>query len=187
MEGRPSLPNSAGVKLSGKANTRQIANPANDDTIRGQEEADKSSQPIRFSKKGIDMSLLNSILEKLGLKKGDKPAAAVSAPVDVQSKYMEDAKKSAAPVAVDVADVVARLDGMAKKYPMKLNWKESIVDLLVLLDLPHKGEDLKELAVELNCPADKIDDSFKRNMWLHKAVLQKIADAGGRIPPELLK
>jgi hypothetical protein len=133
------------------------------------------------------MSLLNSILEKLGLKKSDKPAAAVSAPVDVQSKYMEDAKKSAAPVAVDVADVVARLDGMAKKYPMKLNWKESIVDLLVLLDLPHKGEDLKELAVELNCPADKIDDSFKRNMWLHKAVLQKIADAGGRIPPELLK
>jgi hypothetical protein len=144
--------------------------------------------PIRCSvKKGCDMSLLDSILDKLGLKKDAKPAAAVSAPVDVQSQYMADAKKSAAPVPVDVADVVARLDGMAKKYPMKLNWKESIVDLLVLLDLPHKGEDLKALAVELKCPAEKIDDSFQRNMWLHKAVLQKIADAGGRIPPELLK
>jgi len=154
----------------------------------GKEKRAACQHPIRHSdKKGFDMGLLDGILEKLGLKKGAKPLSEVSAPTDVQAKYMQDAQRSTAAVKIDVADVVTRLDGMAKKYPMKLNWKESIVDLLVLLDLPHKGEDLKELAVELKCPDNIITDSFKRNMWLHKAVLQKIADAGGKIPPELLK
>ncbi|MGB7538079.1 MAG: DUF3597 family protein, partial [Anaerolineales bacterium] len=58
--------------------------------------------------------------------------------------------------------------------------------LLVLLDLPHGANDLKELAVDLKCPANIVDDSFKRNMWLHKAVLKAIADNGGNIPKNLL-
>ena len=29
-------------------------------------------------------------------------------------------------------------------------------------------------------------DSAQMNMWLHKTVLQKIADKGGNIPAELL-
>jgi hypothetical protein len=78
------------------------------------------------------------------------------------------------------------LEGKAKKNPMKLNWKESIVDLLVLLELPHTGNDLKEMAVELQCPKEIIDDSFKRNMWLHKTVLKKVAACGGNIPRDLL-
>jgi hypothetical protein len=30
-------------------------------------------------------------------------------------------------------------------------------------------------------------DSAQMNIWLHKAVLQKIADNGGNIPAELLE
>jgi hypothetical protein len=140
------------------------------------------------------MGLFDNILEKLGLKKtaeAAKPATPGSPRVTGSQSYYtpsaaSTAAASAAPKPVAVVDVVGKLEGMAKKYPMKLNWKESIVDLLVLLDLPHKGEDLKELAVELKCPDNIINDSFKRNMWLHKAVLKAIADNGGNIPKNLL-
>ena len=44
----------------------------------------------------------------------------------------------------------------------------------------------KELAVELGCPEQYMADSAKMNVWLHKTVLQKIAENGGDIPQELL-
>jgi Domain of unknown function (DUF3597) len=39
---------------------------------------------------------------------------------------------------------------------------------------------------ELCCPGDLMGDSARMNMWLHKIVLQQIADNGGNIPQELL-
>lgn len=44
----------------------------------------------------------------------------------------------------------------------------------------------KWLATELGCPADKMNESAQMNMWLHKTVLQKLADNGGNIPKDLL-
>jgi hypothetical protein len=44
----------------------------------------------------------------------------------------------------------------------------------------------KELAAELGCPAEKMGDSAQMNMWLHKTVLQKLAENGGNIPASLL-
>ena len=70
--------------------------------------------------------------------------------------------------------------------PQKLNWKTSIVDLLKLLGLDSSLDARKELATELGCPKEKMDDSAKMNMWLHKTVLQKLAENGGNIPKELL-
>ncbi len=145
------------------------------------------------------MGLFDSILEKIGLKKAAAPAApaASAAPRPTGGHYTPSASNVATPGSVAAAaaampkpmatvDVMSKIEGMAKKNPMKLNWKESIVDLLVVLDLPHGANDLKELAVELKCPANIVDDSFKRNMWLHKAVLKAIADNGGNIPKNLL-
>ena len=83
-------------------------------------------------------------------------------------------------------DVTAVLESKAAKHPEKLNWKVSIVDLLKLLGLDRSLTARKELATELGCPADKMADSAQMNMWLHKAVLQKLADNGGNVPPELL-
>jgi hypothetical protein len=85
-----------------------------------------------------------------------------------------------------VVDVVAALEGMAAANPQKLNWKTSIVDLLKLLDMDSSLTARKELAAELNCPADRMADSASMNMWLHKTVLRKIADNGGNIPESLL-
>jgi hypothetical protein len=81
---------------------------------------------------------------------------------------------------------VAELESLALANPQKLNWKTSIVDLLKLLDIDSSLSARKELATELACPKDLLGDSAKMNMWLHKTVLQKVADNGGNIPREML-
>lgn len=90
------------------------------------------------------------------------------------------------PVAVPVVDVVAKLEKLSAESPEKLNWKSSIVDLLKLLGIDSSYEARKELAVELGCPTEKMADSAEMNIWLHKTVLQKIAENGGNIPGYLL-
>ena len=92
----------------------------------------------------------------------------------------------AAPVAISVVDVVGQLEALAQKNAEKLNWKTSIVDLMKLLGLDSSLAARKELATELACPAEKMGDSAQMNMWLHKTVLQKLADNGGNIPSDLL-
>jgi hypothetical protein len=90
------------------------------------------------------------------------------------------------PRPIAVVDVVAQLEDWGAANPQKPNWKTSIVDLLKLLELDSSFAARKELATELGCPGDLMGDSAKMNMWLHKTVLQKIADNGGNIPNELL-
>jgi hypothetical protein len=136
------------------------------------------------------MSFFGKILEKLGL----KHAAAAPAPAPQAPKAPPVATPAPAPVPaappppkpIDVVDVVAHLEKLAAANPQKLNWKTSIVDLLKLLDIDSSFAARKELATELHCPSDLMGDSAKMNMWLHKTVLQKIADNGGNIPKELL-
>jgi hypothetical protein len=89
-------------------------------------------------------------------------------------------------IPVSVVDVVGQLEAKAAASTEKLNWKTSIVDLLKLVGLDSSLAARKELATELGCPADKMGDSAQMNMWLHKAVLQKLATNGGNIPKELL-
>ncbi|MEQ1530270.1 MAG: DUF3597 domain-containing protein, partial [Methylococcales bacterium] len=62
----------------------------------------------------------------------------------------------------------------------------SIVDLLKLLGLDSSLTARKELATELGCPAAAMADSAQMNIWLHKNVLQKLAQNGGNIPQDLL-
>ena len=129
------------------------------------------------------MGIFSSILSKLGFGKAEaaeQPAAAVQAPVTPAPAA------AAAPVAISVVDVVGQLETLAAKHAEKLNWKVSIVDLLKLLGLDSSLGARKELATELGCPAEKMGDSAQRNMWLHKTVLQKLADNGGNVPKELL-
>ena len=129
------------------------------------------------------MGIFSSILSKLGFGKAEaaeQPAAAVQAPVSPAPAA------AAAPVAISVVDVVGQLETLAAKHAEKLNWKVSIVDLLKLLGLDSSLGARKELATELGCPAEKMGDSAQMNMWLHKTVLQKLADNGGNVPKELL-
>jgi Domain of unknown function (DUF3597) len=90
----------------------------------------------------------------------------------------------AAPKAMSQVDVTKMLEQKAKGTG--LNWKQSISDLLFLLDIDNSREARTELAKELGAPADVMTDSARMNTWLHKEVLRKIAENGGNIPQELL-
>lgn len=128
------------------------------------------------------MGIFSNILSKLGFGNDEKEVPAEAAP----APQVAEAPAVAAPVAISAVDVVAKMEALSKANPEKLNWKVSIVDLLKLLGLDSSLSARKELAAELGCPAEKMGDSAQMNMWLHKTVLQKLAENGGNIPAELL-
>jgi hypothetical protein len=129
------------------------------------------------------MGMFSNILAKLGFGSDKVEAAAQTAPV---TEVATAAPAAPAVVAISVVDVVANMEALAKAHAEKLNWKVSIVDLMKLLGLDSSLTARKALAAELGCPADKMGDSAQMNMWLHKTVLQKLADNGGNIPADLL-
>jgi hypothetical protein len=90
----------------------------------------------------------------------------------------------AAPKAMSQVDVTNMLEQKARGTG--LNWKQSISDLLFLLDLDNSYDARVELAKELGAPQEVMGDSARMNTWLHKTVLRKIAENGGNIPQELM-
>ena len=135
------------------------------------------------------MSLFSTILDKLGF---NRSASAAPAPPPASRPGAEAPRTAptpaapAAPVRVTVVDVMGKIEGLAAANPQKLNWKTSIVDLLKLLGIDSSLTARKELATELGCPPEKMNDSAQMNIWLHKTVLQKLADNGGNVPKDLL-
>ncbi|CAM5197851.1 hypothetical protein CDEN61S_03426 [Castellaniella denitrificans] len=125
------------------------------------------------------MGLFSTILEKLGF------GGAQAAPAP-DATAVAPANAAPASQAISVVDVVGQLEQKAAANPQKLNWKTSIVDLMKLLDMDSGLGARKELATELGCPADKMGDSAQMNMWLHKAVLARLAENGGNVPADLL-
>jgi hypothetical protein len=135
------------------------------------------------------MSIFNNILEKLGFDKLSAKTASAPRPIPASktaSAPQGAPKASRTPTDNPRVDVTAKLEGLAASNGQRLNWKESIVDLLKLLGLDSSLEARKQLAKELGCPAEKMGDSAQMNIWLHRAVLRKLADNGGNVPKELL-
>ena len=108
---------------------------------------------------------------------------AQAAPVEA-APAAAPAATQAAPAPISEVDVEANLAAMAQGKD--LNWRSSIVDLMKLLGMDSSLTARKELAAELGCPAEKMGDSAQMNMWLHKTVLQRMAENGGNVPAELL-
>ena len=81
-------------------------------------------------------------------------------------------------------DVAAVLDGLASQQKQKLDWRHSIVDLMKLLGLDSGLQARKELAQELGYTGDR-GDSAAMNVWLHKQVMRKLAENGGKVPDDL--
>jgi hypothetical protein len=82
-------------------------------------------------------------------------------------------------------DVNAVLTERAAKKKEKLDWRRSIVDLMKVLDLDSSLTARKALAQELNYTGD-MNDSATMNMWLHKQVMKKLAENGGKVPADLM-
>lgn len=81
-------------------------------------------------------------------------------------------------------DVEKVLNERAAQNKQKLDWRHSIVDLMKLLDLDSSQTARKQLATELKYDGD-MNDSAKMNIWLHKQVMRKLAENGGKVPEDL--
>jgi hypothetical protein len=90
----------------------------------------------------------------------------------------------AGPTPMSEVDVEAVLTKAAAEKKEKLDWRNSIVDLMKVLDLDSSLNARKSLAKELNYDGDT-NDSAKMNIWLHKQVMRKLADNGGKVPDSL--
>ena len=72
----------------------------------------------------------------------------------------------------------------ARKQP--LNWRESIVDLMKVLNLNSSEETRIKLAVNCGYKGDPSDsyESYKRNVWLHKHLMKLLEENGGDLESE---
>ncbi len=129
------------------------------------------------------MGLFGKMMDKIF-----RGGATAEAPHDAykpgQSNESRVATANATATATQV-DVEAILDGMAAKHGEKLDWKHSIVDLMKLVGMESSLAERKELAQELKYSGDT-NDSAKMNVWLHKEVMKKLAENGGKVPASLL-
>ena len=76
------------------------------------------------------------------------------------------------------------MKGYEAKTQQQLNWRTSIVDLLKLLGIDSSLANRTELAKELGYNGST-SDSASMNLWLHKQVLRKLQESGGKVPPSL--
>jgi hypothetical protein len=134
------------------------------------------------------MGLFNNLMSKIFSHASSASAAppgtqTQSAPAAAQQSQAPAAP--AAAVAPPVVDVTAILNDLAKKNPEKLDWRRSIVDLMKLVGMDSSFTARKQLAAELHYSGDP-NDSASMNIWLHKEVLKKLAENGGKVPQELL-
>ena len=135
------------------------------------------------------MSVFGSILSRIFT----HPAAAENAPpaaagpeptAETMPATAPDSSAARTATPAQPVDVEAVLTDLASKNPQKLNWKSSIVDLLKLLDLDSSLQSRTELAGELHYSGDT-NDSASMNVWLHKQVMQKLEENGGKVPADL--
>jgi hypothetical protein len=131
----------------------------------------------------LEMNIFNSIKEaifgkakpKVGIPVSPSAVAPQAAPVTPAAIIDES---------IDMMDVEAILTTLATAAGEPLNWRTSIVDLMKLLDLDSSLTARKSLADELGYSGDK-NDSATMNIWLHKQVMSKLAEHGGKVPADL--
>lgn len=88
------------------------------------------------------------------------------------------------PTPTATVDVAAILDKAVAAQKEKLEWRTSIVDLMKALNLDSSLAARKELAKELHYDGDA-NDTAKMNVWLHRQVIKKLAENGGKVPDDL--
>ncbi len=160
------------------------------------------------------MGLFSTLLEKLGFKKEEAKAETAKTAVSAQSVRPTPTGSAPKPptgkppqgpppvvkpgmakgpmmksgFGAPTVDVVGKLEKLAGENKEKLEWKKSVVDLMKLVGMDSSLEARKEMAKELGCPENLMGgDNAEMNVWLHKAVLHRLAENGGNIPQEMLK
>jgi hypothetical protein len=155
---------------------------------------------VEFSRSIDGMGIFESIKHAifgdkgpLGQSGGGEPPVPAQQPAAPKPAIpMAQEATSAAPAAAQPqaaaaqpVDVDAILTQKAAATGRPSNWRTSIVDLLQLLGLESSLAARKELATELDVHAGA-DGSAEQNIALHKAVMQKLAQNGGKVPADLV-
>jgi hypothetical protein len=136
------------------------------------------------------MSIFGSIMSKIFQSAAplvdNAIQSASAAPAPAASSAAPGSTPAAAPSAAPAqpVDVEAVLTQMAAQKGGGGNWQSSIVDLLKLLDLDSSLEARKQLAGELNIHVGA-DGTAEENTALHRAVMQKLSENGGKVPDSL--
>jgi hypothetical protein len=129
------------------------------------------------------MSIFDSIKNAIFGKAEAAEAPAGTAPT--ASSPAAPSAPAAKPAPSSPVDVAAVMEAAVKAKGQKLNWRTSIVDMMKALDLDSSFSARKELAGELGYTGDT-GDSAAMNIWLHKALMKKLADNGGKVPADLM-
>ena len=118
------------------------------------------------------MSVFGSIKDAIFGHPAAQPAQAAPAPA-APAAAAAPAAPTPAPTH-ETIDVDATLTRIAEqKGETNLNWKTSIVDLMKLIGQDSSLSNREELATELGYTGEK-DGSAEMNIWLHKAVMDKL-------------
>ncbi|MDN5927642.1 MAG: DUF3597 domain-containing protein [Hyphomicrobiales bacterium] len=133
------------------------------------------------------MSIFDSIKNAIfGKAEAAEAPAGTTAPSSSAAPSAPASTPASAPSAAPSSpvDVAAVMEQAVKAKGQKLNWRTSIVDMMKALDLDSSLTARKELAKELGYTGDT-GDSATMNIWLHKALMKKLAANGGKVPADL--
>ena len=130
------------------------------------------------------MSIFGTIMGKIMSHSAKAQAAEENKARPASAAPAATATAPAPPTAAPV-DVAARLDEMKAASKQTLNWRESIVDLMKLVGIDSDITNRRALAHELGYTGD-LNDSATMNVWLHKQVMLKLSENGGKVPANLL-
>jgi hypothetical protein len=119
-----------------------------------------------------------------GSAKGTSAPSPSTAPAAGTSAPSAGTSTAAAAKPISKADVEAILAKLADEQDEDYDWKRSIVDLMKLLKLDSGLGARKQLAQELGYTG-ALDGSAEMNVWLHKQVMTKLAETGGKVPDSL--
>jgi hypothetical protein len=134
------------------------------------------------------MGIFDKIKDSIFGDRKTTPAAGAPSFSGVSSGSSSTAAKPPAPTpaaTMTVVDVEEMLEAKAKTFSRKVNWRTSIVDLMALVGIENSLAERRELARELGYTGD-MNDTAPMNIWLHKQVMRKLADNGGKVPADLL-
>jgi hypothetical protein len=136
---------------------------------------------------GEAMSIFDSIKNAIFGKAEAAEAPAGTAAPSSTTPSAPASTQASAPSATPSSpvDVAAIMEQAVKAKGQKLNWRTSIVDMMKALDLDSSFSARKELAKELGYTGDT-SDSATMNIWLHKALMKKLSENGGKVPADLM-
>ena len=130
------------------------------------------------------MSVLGNIVSAIFPSPHAPSGTAPAGPSTTASSPVKGSAGLAPAKPISQADLQSILEKFAANQTEKLDWRVSIVDLMKLLKLDSSLGVRKQLAQELGYTG-ALNGSREMNIWLHKQVMTKVAESGGRVPESL--